>query len=104
MGFVALTLDANGAVLLDNLHVAAEKQGQGVGRELLQIARATADEIWPRRELYLWVLSDNVRAARFYEREGAVLAGTRQETFPAGFTLSETRYAWRSEAFPYQAR
>jgi hypothetical protein len=54
-------------------------------------------ELWPGLELHLWVLSDNVGAARFYEREGGVPTGVREEIFAAGFTLSETRYAWRSE-------
>jgi ribosomal protein S18 acetylase RimI-like enzyme len=95
-GFVALTPDTDDrAVLLDNLHVAANQQSRGLGAELLRVARSTARDLWPARELCLWVLTENTRAARFYEREGGIPDGTRRDTFRGGFSLDETRYVWR---------
>ena len=100
-GFVALAPDEAGdGVLLDNLHVAPDQQGKGVGGQLLHAALNTSAQLWPRRDLYLWVLTANTGAARFYERHGGVGDGTRTETFPVGFRLEETRYVWRKPRAP----
>ena len=101
VGFVALAPDEAGdGVLLDNLHVAADQQGKGVGGQLLHAALSTSAQLWPGRDLYLWVLTANTGAARFYERHGGVAGGTRTETFPAGFRVEETRYVWRKPRAP----
>jgi ribosomal protein S18 acetylase RimI-like enzyme len=96
VGFVALSPAPDGdGVLLDNLHVAAGRQGRGVGAELLRLARETSRTLWPGRELFLWVLTANKGAARFYSREGGVPDGTQLSQFSAGFALDATRYTWR---------
>ena len=51
------------------LYVRASAYGTGVGHALLTAALGTSDA-------YLWVLDGNVRATRFYERQGFVLDGT----------------------------
>ena len=43
-------------------------------------------------ELILWVLEDNPRARRFYEREGWALEGARKEDTFLGVTVAEVRY------------
>jgi RimJ/RimL family protein N-acetyltransferase len=40
----------------------------------------------------LWVLEDNPRARRFYEREGWVLDGEQREEEFLGVAISEVRY------------
>jgi hypothetical protein len=40
----------------------------------------------------LWVLEDNLRARRFYEREGWILDGGRRDEAFLGVTVPEVRY------------
>jgi RimJ/RimL family protein N-acetyltransferase len=40
----------------------------------------------------LWVLDDNPRARRFYEREGWTLDGERKEDEYLGLRVAEVRY------------
>jgi GNAT superfamily N-acetyltransferase len=52
---------------LDNLYVAPEMQGNGIGSELLAHAKKV------QNSLQLWVFQKNVRAIAFYESRGFVL-------------------------------
>ncbi|RAK68558.1 GNAT family N-acetyltransferase [Phenylobacterium kunshanense] len=62
IGFVAICLAER---RLDQLFVAPEAQGQGVGRNLFDVARSTMpDGFW------LSTQTDNLRARAFYERQG----------------------------------
>lgn len=65
--------------------------GTGVGRLLITAARD-----WLRRvgvaEASLWVLDGNLRARRFYERDGWRLDGTHRTEVIGGTTLGEVRY------------
>lgn len=65
--------------------------GKGVGHSLMS---AAAYEM--RRQGFtacvLWVLESNLRARRFYEREGWVPDGGRQVDSSPGFDLIEVRY------------
>ncbi|MGG7570562.1 GNAT family N-acetyltransferase [Streptomyces sirii] len=67
--------------------------GTGVGRSLLAAGTAR-----PRasgfRTLYLWVLRDNARARRFYERAGFVPDGAEEAYEVGGSSVPEVRY-WR---------
>lgn len=55
---------------LDNLHVAPEYQGQGLGKRLLVDAARRVVERNPEGEIYLVVLTSNKPAIAFYERMG----------------------------------
>ncbi|HEY4411425.1 MAG TPA: GNAT family N-acetyltransferase, partial [Gaiellaceae bacterium] len=46
-------------------------------------------------EAFLWVLEDNPRARRFYEREGWELDGERKEDDFLGVRVAEVRYTIR---------
>jgi RimJ/RimL family protein N-acetyltransferase len=48
-------------------------------------ARASGDAV-------LWVLEDNPRARRFYEREGWALDGERKDDEYLGIRVAEVRY------------
>jgi GNAT superfamily N-acetyltransferase len=78
------------------IYVAPERWGTGAGRALMAAARdglATAGHT----EMRLWVLADNRRARRFYERAGMAPDGARAMYTPPGSTvgLAEVRYAMR---------
>jgi ribosomal protein S18 acetylase RimI-like enzyme len=81
-------------------HVEPAHWGTGVGRSLLTAAVAELTG-QGQTELRLWVLADNERARRFYERAGLVADGERS-TYelqrPGGrppLRLTELRYAAR---------
>ncbi|MBR1142243.1 GNAT family N-acetyltransferase [Bradyrhizobium sp. AUGA SZCCT0431] len=72
---------------IEQLYVLPEAQGQGVGTELLDVAkRASA-------RLQLWTFRRNAPARRFYEARGFVLA---EQTDGAGNEEKEpdARYLW----------
>ena len=78
------------------IYVAPERWGTGVGRALMAAARdglAAAGNA----EVRLWVLAENARARRFYERAGMATDGARGTFTPQGSTaeLVEVRYAMR---------
>ncbi|MFE3878713.1 GNAT family N-acetyltransferase [Kitasatospora sp. NPDC059146] len=93
-GFVYLVPQADGRVLVDNLHVRPGLTGGGIGRHLLAAARAELAERFPAAELYLEVLRANTRAIAFYEREGGVRIAAQEGVFPGGWVLPEYVYAW----------
>lgn len=74
---------------LDQLFVAPEVQGHGLGRQLLAFTRERLpDEIWLR------CVRENEKAWRWYEREGFVFE--KEAIEPAtGFTMKY--YRWKKE-------
>jgi ribosomal protein S18 acetylase RimI-like enzyme len=61
--------ETEGAVELYAIHVVPELVGTGVGRELMANALEQLREIGGERAV-LWVLEENERARRFYDRAG----------------------------------
>ncbi|MFE0631485.1 GNAT family N-acetyltransferase [Streptomyces sp. NPDC058864] len=74
------------------IYVRPDRTGRGAGRALMDAVRARATERG-FRSLRLWVLADNARALRFYERSGLVPDGTDQIEMYDGLPLKELRYA-----------
>ena len=75
---------------LDQLFVAPEYQGNGLGRQLLAFTRHhLPDEIWLR------CVRENEKAWRWYEREGFVFEKEQVEPL-TGFTMKY--YRWRKSA------
>jgi ribosomal protein S18 acetylase RimI-like enzyme len=76
------------------IYVDPDRWSTGAGRALMAAAReALAAAGYP--EFRLWVLEDNHRARRFYERAGMAPDGDRDVYTPAGGSaaLPEVRYA-----------
>lgn len=74
---------------VEQLYVATDRQGEGIGRRLLDLAKERGDG-----ELQLWTFQVNDRARRFYERNGFLIA---ELTDGAGNQEREpdVRYVWR---------
>jgi GNAT superfamily N-acetyltransferase len=76
---------------IEQLYVLPEAQGRGVGTELLDVAKHASER------LQLWTFQRNVRARRFYEARGFVLAeqtdgACNEEQEP------DARYLWTRAA------
>lgn len=73
------------------IYVTAEYWSTGAGRVLMQTAidHLVGEGI---DEIRLWVLADNPRARRFYERFGYVADGTTRVDEAGGEALDEVRY------------
>ncbi len=72
------------------IYVTPEAWGTGAGRMLLSAAAAALAARGYDSAL-LWVLEDNARARRFYERAGWLEDGRKLETL-GGVEVAETRY------------
>ena len=81
--------DADGE--LWGIYVLSEAWGSGAGTALMAAGTEALLESGCR-EVILWVLEDNPRARRFYEREGWTLDGERKEDEFLGVAVTEVRY------------
>jgi GNAT superfamily N-acetyltransferase len=72
---------------IKQLYVQPEAQGQGIGTELLDVAKRASDR------LQLWTFQRNAQARRFYEARGFALA---EQTDGSGNEEKEpdARYLW----------
>jgi len=71
------------------VYVAPDRLGSGVGRALLtESVRRCAGQA----RMYLWVLKENTRARRFYERAGFDADGTEEPFEVDGVPVPEVRY------------
>ncbi len=86
--------DPAGVGELYTIYALPEAWGTGAGPALMAVAKEQlrADG-WS--EAILWVVEDNPRARRFYEREGWTLDGGRKEEAFLGVDIVEVRYRIR---------
>jgi GNAT superfamily N-acetyltransferase len=102
---VALAEDGDGRIVaFVGVRPSVERAGEGeiwalyAVEEAWGTGAATALMQWAKRALQaypaatLWVLEDNPRARRFYEREGWVLDGGSKTDVFLGVPVSEVRY------------
>jgi ribosomal protein S18 acetylase RimI-like enzyme len=96
VAFVAVgaCADFEGVGELYAIYALPEAWGIGAGRGLMRAAveQFGADGY---QEAVLWVLEDNPRARRFYEREGWEVDGGRKEDDFLGVRVAEVRYRLR---------
>lgn len=83
--------DGGGEGELYAIYALPEAWGGGAGPALLTAATESLGEDGFRTAI-LWVLEDNPRARRFYEREGWWLDGGRRDEEILGMTFAEVRY------------
>ncbi len=83
---------ATGEAELYAIYVDPERLGAGVGQALIRESARRCAAAGHRRML-LWVLRDNTRARRFYERAGFRFDGTEEPFLVEGVEVPEVRYA-----------
>ena len=91
---VAPSRDADADGELWGIYVLQEAWGTGAGTALLVAGTDVLGELG-YREAILWVLEDNPRARRFYERAGWALDGARKAESRWGVRAPEVRYRKR---------
>lgn len=89
--------DSAGECELYALYVLPERLSGGVGRALMEELTGRAVAAGFHRML-LWVLKENTRARRFYEKAGFAPEGTEEPFDVDGVTVPEVRYAKRLDA------
>lgn len=82
--------------LLDNLHVLGSEKGRGVGRLLMQQLADWLRSKDPKSTLHLWVLEDNHRAIRFYEKMGGEKIVLEAAPMPDGGSPNAYKIGWRN--------
>jgi len=83
------------------IYVAAEAQGHGLGRALVEAA-AAALALRGMTSMVVWVLRDNARARGFYERLGGTYLRERPLDLGSGISAPEVSYVW-SDTAPLRA-
>jgi ribosomal protein S18 acetylase RimI-like enzyme len=79
---------------IDNLHVAHDWKGRGLGRELMRRAAEWASRTQPGAGIYLWVMEANAHARAFYDRLGARNIEVVNLADPGGGRAPNCRYVW----------
>ena len=92
VGFVSVgpSTDIDGEGELYAIYVLPETWGGGAGHGLMEAAKELLRASYAEATLY--VLDDNPRARRFYEREGWALDGATKTGEFLGLPVAEVRY------------
>lgn len=87
--------DSEYGTLIDNLHVDSKFIGQRIGEKLM-ISAARFLEEKDKTSMYLWVLTSNAKAIKFYERMGGKALETVNDFDIGDREITKTRYYWSS--------
>jgi len=90
-GWVGESREAADEGELYAIYALPEAWGSGAGLAVMEASLASLREAGFAGAI-LWVLEDNPRARRFYEREGWRVDGARREGEHLGMTVAEVRY------------
>lgn len=85
--------ESNNLGELRSIYVLADFWGKGVGRSLFETAYAVLKDRG-YAGFYLWVLKENYRARRFYEKMGMVCSDVERTITIGGKGLIESRYVY----------
>jgi len=98
LAYASFRLKPEVGALLDNLHVAPEHKGGGLGTALLaSVARWLVEE-HGGKALHLEVYAPNTAALDFYVRKGGVEVARYSETVPGGRVVDVARLRWARPA------
>ena len=97
-GFVCLLFQADPVwgTLLDNLHVAHDWKGKGIGASLLKAGYQWSLQQDATVPMHLWVYESNKAAIAFYERLGGRMAEKKMHQNPDGGSAIALRYVWKT--------
>lgn len=98
LAYASFRLKPEVGALLDNLHVAPERKGGGVGSRLLAEVARWLIEDHPGAPLHLEVYAPNASAVGFYQRQGGVETMRYPEEVPGGRVVEVVRYRWADPA------
>ncbi len=98
LAYASFRLKPEVGALLDNLHVAPERKGGGLGTALLAGVALWLVEDHAAAPLHLEVYAPNAAALDFYERKGGVEVARYDEVAPGGRQVDVVRYRWGDPA------
>ena len=98
LAYASFRLNPAVGLLLDNLHVAPGRKGDGLGSALLAGVARWLIEDHASAPLHLEVYAPNASALGFYERKGGVAVARYRETVPGGRETDVVRYRWERPA------
>jgi len=94
LAYASFRINPGVGLLVDNLHVAPERKGQGLGARLLaEVARWLANE-HAGAPLHLESYAPNASALAFYIHRGGVEVARYRETPPGGHEVDVVRFRW----------
>lgn len=98
LAYASFRLKPEVGALLDNLHVAPERKGGGLGTRLLAETARWLVEAHAGAPLHLEVYAPNAAALGFYARMGGVETARYAEEVPGGRLVEVVRYRWARPA------
>ena len=98
LAYASFRLNPKVGCLLDNLHVAPERKGGGLGSALLAETARWLVEDHGGAALHLEAYAPNEAALDFYVRKGGVEVARYTDTVPGGREVDVVRYRWADPA------
>ena len=83
---IVKTCECDNVLEIESIYILSEHRGQGLGAEAIDFILAYK----PWDGIFLWVLEDNIKARRFYEKNGFKLSGDTR-TINRGIELKQLR-------------
>lgn len=94
LAYASFRVNPKVGLLVDNLHVAPERKGQGLGSRLLSEVALWLFNEHAGAALHLEAYAPNEGALGFYARKGGVEVARYRETPPGGREIEVVRFRW----------